>query len=74
MLRQLRYVASTNYALILYMLGIFIPELKEFPEMLYQSEMDYVFDSSKFEKQFGTLATPPKEGVKLMVDYFKSLS
>jgi hypothetical protein len=36
--------------------------------------MDYVFDSSKFEKQFGTLATPPKEGVKLMVDYFKSLS
>jgi len=59
---------------MLYMLGIFIPELKEFPEMLYQSEMDYVFDSSKFEKQFGTLATPPKEGVKLMVDYFKSLS
>jgi nucleoside-diphosphate-sugar epimerase len=59
---------------MLYVLGIFIPELKEFPEMLYQSEMDYVFDSSKFEKQFGIMATPPKEGVKLMVDYFKSLT
>ena len=58
---------------MLYVLGIFIPELKEFPEMNYQNKMDYVFDSSKFRKRFGISATPPKEGVKMMLDYLKSL-
>jgi hypothetical protein len=42
--------------------------------MLYQNEMDYVFDSSKFEQRFGITATPPKEGVKIMVDYLKSIN
>lgn len=59
---------------MLYILGIFIPELKEFPEMMYQNEMDYIFDSSKFEKKFGMKATPTKEGVKIMVDYLKTVS
>ena len=58
---------------MLYILGIFVPELKEFPEMIYQYELDYVFDSSKFEKRFGISATPPPEGVKIMIDYLKSL-
>ena len=59
---------------MLYILGIFIPELKEFPEMMYQNEMDYIFDSSKFEKKFGMKATPPKEGVKIMVDYLRTVN
>lgn len=59
---------------MLYILGIFIPELKEFPEMMYQNEMDYIFDSSKFEKKFGMKATLPKEGVKIMVDYLRTVS
>lgn len=59
---------------MLYILGIFIPELKEFPEMIYQNEMDYIFDSSKFENRFGIRATPPEEGVKIMVDYLKSIN
>jgi nucleoside-diphosphate-sugar epimerase len=53
------------------MLGLFNPVIKEFPEMLYQNELDYVFDSSKFEKRFGVQATAPKEGVKIMMDYLR---
>src|SRR5262249_38433893 len=59
---------------MLYIIGLFIPELREFPEMLYQHEMDYVFDSTKFEKRFGILPTAPKDGVKIMVDYLKGLN
>jgi NAD dependent epimerase/dehydratase family. len=57
---------------MLYLLGLFNSDIKEFPEMLYQNEMDYVFDSSKFEQKFGINATPPKEGVKIMMNYLKS--
>jgi len=49
------------------LLGLFIPVMKEFPEMLYQYEQDYIFDSSKFEKRFGMKATTPEEGVKIMI-------
>ena len=37
---------------MLFIMGLFIPELKEFPEMMYQYETDYIFDSSKFENKF----------------------
>jgi len=49
------------------MLGLFIPIMREFPEMLYQYEQDYIFDSSKFEKRFAIKATPPEEGISEMV-------
>ena len=53
------------------LLGIFDPLLREFPEMMYQNEMDYVFDSSKFEKRFGITATPAEEGIRIMLDFLK---
>ena len=59
---------------MLYLLGLFNADIKEFPEMLYQNEMDYVFDSSKFEQKFGITATPPKEGVRIMVDYLRKVN
>jgi nucleoside-diphosphate-sugar epimerase len=49
------------------MLGLFIPIMREFPEMVYQYEQDYIFDSSKFEKRFGIMATPPEEGIADLV-------
>ncbi len=49
-------------------MGLFIPIMKEFPEMMYQYEVDYVFDSSKFEKRFGIKATSPQEGVRQTVE------
>lgn len=53
---------------MLQLLGLFIPVMREFPEMLYQYEQDYIFDSSKFEKRFGIIATDPKEGAKKLVE------
>jgi len=32
--------------------------------MLYQSESDYLFDSSKFEKAFGYKPTAYEDGIK----------
>ena len=58
---------------MLYVIGLFIPELKEFPEMMYQHETDYIFDSTKFEKRFGFGATEPRDGVKIMMNYLKGL-
>jgi nucleoside-diphosphate-sugar epimerase len=56
---------------MLHILGIFIPIMREFPEMLYQYEQDYIFDSSKFEKRFGMFATSPEEGIKSLVESLK---
>ena len=53
---------------IINLLGIFVPIMREFPEMLYQFEQDYIFDSSKFEKRFGFSATKPEEGIKKLLD------
>jgi len=47
--------------------GFFVPILKEMPEMMYQYDRDYIFDSSKFEKRFNFKATPYREGVKMTV-------
>lgn len=58
---------------MLRLMGLVVPELKEFPEMMYQYEDDYVFDSSKFEQKFGMQATPPEEGIRIMIDYLKKL-
>ncbi|MFZ1634381.1 MAG: NAD-dependent dehydratase, partial [Chitinophagales bacterium] len=52
-------------------IGLFVPVLKEFPEMMYQYKQDYYFDSSKFEKRFGIKATSPEEGVRLTVENLK---
>lgn len=53
------------------LLGVFIPIMREFPEMLYQFEQDYVFDSSKFEKRFGVKATPPGQGMEEFIERLK---
>lgn len=45
-------------------LGLFIPVMKEMPEMMYQYDRDYFFDSSKFTRKFSITATPYEEGVK----------
>lgn len=48
-------------------MGLFIPILKEMPEMMYQYDRDYFFDSSKFMKRFNFKTTTYQEGVKLTV-------
>jgi nucleoside-diphosphate-sugar epimerase len=49
-------------------LGLFMPVLKEMPEMMYQNNRDYFFDSSKFDKRFKFKTTTYPEGVRIMVE------
>jgi len=56
---------------IVRIMGLFIPIMREMPEMLYQYDRDYVFDSSKFEKRFGIHPTSYDDGIAeiVKVDY-----
>lgn len=49
-------------------LGIFIPFMREMPEMMYQYDQDYFFDSTKFNKRFNFKPTSYQEGVKQIVN------
>ena len=56
-------------AWVIKIVGIFVPVMKEMPEMMYQYDRDYFFDSSKFEKRFNFKTTTYPEGVKLTVQH-----
>jgi nucleoside-diphosphate-sugar epimerase len=53
------------------MAGLFNPIIKESVEMLYQNEVDYIFDSSKFEKAFGLIPTSYESGILKTVKSYK---
>jgi nucleoside-diphosphate-sugar epimerase len=53
-------------------LGLFVPIMKEFPEMMYQYEQDYIFDSTKFEQRFGIAATAPIDGIRILIENLKT--
>lgn len=46
------------------MLGLFVPVLREFVEMMYQFENDYIFDSSKAQKFLSENPTRYAEGIR----------
>ena len=54
--------------LMIHLMGIFVPVLKEIPEMMYQYDRDYVFESSKFIKRFKFEPTPYKKGIREIVE------
>lgn len=56
------------------MAGLFNPIVKESVEMLYQNEVDYVFDSSKFTKAFGFEPISYHEGITETVNFYKQSS
>jgi len=49
-------------------MGLFVPLLREMPEMMYQYDSDYFFDSSKFENTYPFRATSYSEGVREIVE------
>lgn len=49
--------------IMLRLMGLFMPVLRENMEMMYQYEEDYRFDSSKVERTFGLRATPYEDGI-----------
>lgn len=52
---------------LLKVLGIFMPLMREMPEMMYQYDRDYYFDSTKFQQRFGMSPTSYEDGVKAIV-------
>jgi len=55
--------------LMVRILGLFIPVMRETVEMLYQYDRDYVFISRKFEDRFDYTPTPYLEGIKNIIDH-----
>ena len=53
--------------LLVHVMGLFMPLMKEMVEMLYQYDRDYIFDSKKFEERFDFKPTPYLEGIKQIV-------
>jgi nucleoside-diphosphate-sugar epimerase len=53
--------------------GLFDSTIRELPEMLYQNDRDYVFDSSKFESYFAFSPTSYEQGVEETVVYYRNL-
>ena len=51
--------------------GLFNPLVGESYEMLYQSESPYIFDSSKFAREFGFPGTPYATGIRTTAASFK---
>ena len=50
------------------LLGLFVPILREMPEMMYQFDRPYVFDCSKFNSKFNYKATSNREAVRQTID------
>ena len=48
-------------------MGLFNPIMKEFKEMLYHYDRDYIFNSSKFENRFDFKPTSYLDGIKNIV-------
>ncbi len=51
--------------------GWFDPVVRESYEMLYQNDSPYLFDSTKFVKEFGFAGTHYPEGVRIVADSYK---
>jgi nucleoside-diphosphate-sugar epimerase len=57
---------------MLRLVGLFVPIVGESVEMFYQSERDYLFDSSKFERQFPHMPpTSYAEGIAETARYYQ---
>ena len=54
---------------LLSLLGLFMPVMKEFKDMSYQYDRDYIFDSRKFEQRFNFTPTRPEEGVQWIINH-----
>ncbi|MGM0392605.1 MAG: NAD-dependent epimerase/dehydratase family protein [Bacteroidota bacterium] len=61
-----KYRVVSNFMVRL--IGVFVPVMKESVEMLYQYDRDYIFDSSKFEKEFDLMPTSYEDGITEIIE------
>ena len=57
--------------LMLSIIGIFVPPVREAGEIMYEFEKPFVVDSSRFERAFGVVATPIEEAIKATVAWYR---
>ncbi|MGZ8804557.1 MAG: NAD-dependent epimerase/dehydratase family protein [Microbacterium sp.] len=50
--------------------GLFVPIVRELPEMLYEYEKPFVVDSSRFERAFGVAPTPSGEAIAATLEAY----
>ena len=60
-----KYQAAPKF--LIRIMGLFVPVLRELPEMMYQYDRDYDFNSSKFENRFDFTPTPYAVGIREIV-------
>jgi nucleoside-diphosphate-sugar epimerase len=60
--------------LMLSVLGLFMPTLRESVEMLYEWDKPFIMDSSKAQNAFGLKPTPTKQALKETLDWCKTVS
>jgi nucleoside-diphosphate-sugar epimerase len=57
--------------MMLSMLGLFIPAMRESVEMLYEWDKPFIMDSSKAQKTFGLQPTSLKDAMRATIDWCK---
>lgn len=58
--------------LLLKILGVFSPMMREFQEIFYEFEQPYIMDHSKYERAFGCETTPHDEAIAKTLQWFRS--
>jgi hypothetical protein len=56
---------------MLKVVGMFNPMVRELYEMLYQNDSPYIFDSTKFSREFGFPGTPYGDGIRIVANSYK---
>jgi len=67
--RKVKFMAAGK--MMLSMLGLFAPTLRESVEMLYEWEKPFIMDSSKAEKAFGWQGTSLKDAMHATIEWCK---
>lgn len=65
--RKLKVMAAGR--MMVNMLGLFMPTLRESVEMLYEWDKPFIMDSSKAEKAFGLQATSLKDSMRATIEW-----
>ena len=58
--------------LLVSLLGLFNPNLREFKEMMYEFEEPYIVDHSQFEAAFGSDVTPHEQAIAETVAWYRA--
>ncbi|MCE7734623.1 MAG: NAD-dependent epimerase/dehydratase family protein [Candidatus Heimdallarchaeota archaeon] len=62
---------STMPKLLISILGLFIPMIREVKEMIYEFEEPYLVNTSKYQEKYGNGATSHEDAIKMTLDWYR---